>query len=99
MLAGMLKGVVSQILLPNADGVGRIAAREIMVVTPAISNLIREGKNDQIYSAIMTGSKYGMITLDHSLIELVQDGYVTVEDAVAKAHDPEYVWNGGRSAR
>jgi twitching motility protein PilT len=96
MLSGTLKGVVSQVLLSSADGVGRIAAREVMVVTPAISNLIREGKNDQIYSAIMTGSKYGMITLDHSLVQLVQEGAVTVEDAISKSHDPEYVWNGGR---
>ena len=56
MLASTLKGVVSQVLLPKADGVGRVAAREIMVVTPAISAIIREGKTHQIYSAIQTGA-------------------------------------------
>lgn len=96
MLSVTLRGVVSQILLPKSDGIGRVAAREVMVVTPAISNLIREGKSHQIYSAIMTGSKFGMINLDRALLMLVQDGQVTTEDAIAKAHDPEYIRTGGR---
>jgi len=96
MLSSTLRGVVSQILLPKANGIGRVAAREVMVVTPAISNLIREGKSHQIYSAIMTGSKFGMISLDRSLLTLVQEGSVTVEDATAKAHDPDYIRTGGR---
>src|SRR3990172_2710782 len=62
-LANCLEGVVSQQLLPRADGKGRAAAREVMVVTPAISNLIREGKTHQIYSAIDTGAKFGMISM------------------------------------
>src|SRR6516165_7970501 len=70
MLAATLKGVVSQVLLPKADGQGRVAAREIMVVTPAIAALIREGKTHQIYSAIQTGSTYGMCTMEKSLAEL-----------------------------
>ncbi len=96
-LSVTLRGVVSQTLLPKSDGVGRVAAREIMVVTPAISNLIREGKSHQIYSAIATGAKFGMVTLDRALLQLVQEGQVSQEDAIAKAHDPEYIRTGGRS--
>ncbi|MBN1823458.1 MAG: type IV pilus twitching motility protein PilT [Endomicrobiales bacterium] len=96
MLSVTLRGVVSQILLPKADGVGRVAAREIMLVTPAISNLIREGKSHQIYSAIQTGSKFGMVNLDRALLQLVQEGLVTPEEAAAKAHDPEFIRTGGR---
>jgi len=96
MLSVTLKGVVSQILLPRADGIGRVAAREVMVVTTAIANLIREGKSHQIYSAIMTGMKFGMVSLDRALLDLVQQGYVAPEDAIAKAHDPEFIRSGGR---
>lgn len=95
-LSVTLKGVVSQTLLPRSDGAGRVAAREIMVVTPAISNLIREGKTHQIYSAIETGGKFGMVSLDRALVQLVQEGTVSQEDAITKAHNPEYVRTGGR---
>jgi len=95
-LSVTLKGVVSQTLLPKADGIGRVAAREVMVVTPAISNLIREGKTHQIYSAIETGGKFGMISLDRAMLQLVQEGLVNMDDAVAKAHNPEYVKSGGK---
>ncbi|MCS7151213.1 MAG: type IV pili twitching motility protein PilT, partial [Endomicrobia bacterium] len=78
------------------DGFGRIAAREVMIVTPAIANLIREGKTHQIYTAIETGAKYGMISLDRSLLELVRKGLVSLEDAVSKAQNPEFVRSGGR---
>ncbi|MHB9154969.1 MAG: type IV pilus twitching motility protein PilT [Endomicrobiales bacterium] len=96
-LASTLKGVVSQTLLPRADGIGRVAAREVMVVTPAISNLIREGHTHQIYSAIQTGAKFGMISLDRALLQLVQEGLVTQEDAMTKATNPEYIRTGGRT--
>src|SRR4029077_13731515 len=59
-----LRAVISQAFIPTADGKGRVAAREIMVVPPAISNLIREGKTHMIYNAIETGSKFGMVSLD-----------------------------------
>lgn len=95
-LSVALRGVVSQTLIPKADGIGRVAAREVMVVTPAISNLIREGKTHQIYSAIETGAKFGMISLDRALLNLVQAGQITQEDAIAKAHNTEYVKSGGR---
>ena len=88
-LAASLQGVVSQILLPRKDGHGRVAAREIMVMTPAISNLIREGKTHMIYSAIETGAKYGMMPMDRAMAMLVKQNVVTFEVAVAKAHDAE----------
>ena len=78
-LATTLKGVISQILLPKQDGSGRIAAREIMVVNAAISNLIREGKVYQIPTAIQTGSSLGMISMDQSLMNLKNEGLISNE--------------------
>jgi twitching motility protein PilT len=89
MLASTLKGVVSQVLLPRVDGQGRVAAREILVTTPAISAIIREGKTHQIYSAIQTGAGSGMCTMEKSLAELHQAGWVTEEDALSKANHPQ----------
>jgi twitching motility protein PilT len=88
-LAVTLQGVVSQILLPRKDGEGRIAAREIMVMTPAISNLIREGKTHMIYGAIDTGAKYGMVPMDKALADLVKQGLVSMEEAMMRAHNQE----------
>ena len=68
---------------------GRVAAREILVVTPAISALIREGKTHQIYSAIQTGASFGMCTMEKSLAELHAAGLVTDEDALSKANHPQ----------
>ncbi|MFZ6016799.1 MAG: hypothetical protein ACOYU0_04140 [Nitrospirota bacterium] len=64
-----------------------------MIVTPAISNLIREGKTHQIYSAIETGAKFGMCTLETSLAELVKERLITLEEAVSKANNPDAVRN------
>lgn len=86
-----LKAVVSQSLLPTHTGANRIAAREIMVVTSGIANLIREGKTHMIYNAIETGAKNGMMTLDQSLEGLVKSRKVTLEDAMVKARDPQKV--------
>lgn len=88
-LAATLKGVICQQLIPRADGRGRVAARELMIVTPAISNLIREGKVHQIYSSIETGAKYGMHTLEASLAELVKERVITMDDAFIKANNPD----------
>ncbi|MBI4395552.1 MAG: type IV pilus twitching motility protein PilT [Elusimicrobia bacterium] len=88
-LSTVLKGVVCQTLLPMREAGGRVAARELMVVTPAIANLIREGKTHMIYNAIETGAKFGMFPLDRSLADLVNDGLVSFEDAVSKSSDPE----------
>ncbi len=84
MLSESLKGVISQTLLPKKGG-GRVAALEVLIVTPAISNLIREGKTFQIPSAMQTGKQHGMIMLNDALMELVQKGVVEPRDAYIKA--------------
>ena len=71
-LAGALQGVVCQTLARTADGQGRVVATEVLVATPAIRNLIREGKTHQIYSAMQAGAKHGMHTMDQHLADLVQ---------------------------
>ncbi|MGH2765344.1 MAG: type IV pilus twitching motility protein PilT, partial [Actinomycetota bacterium] len=73
-LAVTLQGVVTQQLLPSSDRMGRVAAAEIMVATPAIQNLIREAKVHQIYSSMQAGAKHGMHTMDQNLAELVRGG-------------------------
>lgn len=88
-LSTSLQAVVSQILLPRKDGKGRVAAREVMIMTPAISNLIREGKTHMIYGAIETGAKFGMISMDRSLANLVIQGIIDKELAISKAHDKD----------
>ncbi len=86
MLSESLKGVIAQTLLPKIGG-GRIAALEVLIITPAISNLIREGKTFQIASAMQTGKQYGMTTLNDSLVELVMKGLVEPRQAYLKAVD------------
>ncbi len=81
-LSDTLQGVVSQTLLKRASGSGRTAATEIMVRTPAVANLIREGQVSQLYSAIQTGSSYGMHTLDQDLRRLVERGEITIHEAL-----------------
>lgn len=89
-----LLGVVSQALVPRADGQGRVAALEVMVVNDAIRNCIKEGNTHQIYSMIQIGRSEGMQTLDDSLADLVARGVVTPEHAIAKAHDVEAFQRG-----
>jgi twitching motility protein PilT len=86
-LAASLKAVVCQTLVARADGKGRVAAREVLLATSAVSALIREGKTHQIYSAIETGGKLGMIPMDKSLVELTRMGLITPDEARSKAHD------------
>jgi twitching motility protein PilT len=88
-LAVVLQAVVCQQLLPRKDGEGRVAAREIMIMTPAISNLIREGKTHMLYQAIDTGAKHGMISMDKSLAEAVRQGLVSPEEAMTRANNQE----------
>jgi twitching motility protein PilT len=88
-LAGNLRAVISQALLPKKAGFGRVAALEVMITTPAIQNLIRENKSYRITSAIQTGHKYGMFLLDEHLAELVKKGLITREEAFTRAQDPE----------
>jgi twitching motility protein PilT len=86
-LAAVLEGVISQQLIKRADGDGRVCALEIMVTTPAIRNLIREGKTHQIDSAVQTGGKYGMKTMDMSLVELYKKGIISYDDAINHSVD------------
>ena len=82
MIAGSLQGVVTQTLLPTSDGRGRVAALEILQPDDAIRNLIRQGKEEQIYSYMQTGSRNGMQTLEQSLADLVLRGIVSADDAL-----------------
>ncbi|MEO8647615.1 MAG: type IV pilus twitching motility protein PilT [Acidobacteriota bacterium] len=86
MLSESLKGVIAQTLLPKKGG-GRVAALEVLIVTPAISNLIREGKTFQIPSAMQTGKNHGMVMLNDALFELVKNGLVEPRDAYIKSVD------------
>ncbi len=86
MLSESLKGVIAQTLVPKKGG-GRVAALEVLIITPAISNLIREGKTFQIPSAMQTGRSHGMVLLNDSLFDLVQKGLVEPLDAYIKAVD------------
>ena len=88
-LAGTLQGVVCQTLAKTADGQGRVVAAEVLTVTPAVRNLIREGKTHQIYSVMQAGGQHGMQTLDQHLAELVRAGRITYEGALDKAHHIE----------
>jgi twitching motility protein PilT len=88
-LSTNLKAVISQILLPRADGAGRVAAFEIMINTPSIGALIRDNKTFRIPNDILTGSKYGMVTLEQSLVGLYQQGIITQEQVVTKSQDPQ----------
>ncbi|MBE3588241.1 MAG: type IV pilus twitching motility protein PilT [Thermoanaerobacteraceae bacterium] len=88
-LAGALEGVIAQQLLPRRDRPGRVAALEILVATPAIRNLIREGKTHQIISHLQTGARYGMQTLDMALRNLVRTEVIGREEALARAADAE----------
>ena len=89
MLSESLRAVISQTLLKSKDGSGRVAAHEIMIGTPAIRNLIRENKVAQMYSAIQTGVKDGMQTLDQCLQELLSKGVITKEEARFKAQNKD----------
>lgn len=90
-LSTVLRGIVSQQLLPTINGDGRVAALEIMMSTPAIQNLIREGKTYQIQSLLQTGSKYGMKTMDISIEELLKKGIISRETALTYAIDREMI--------
>ena len=88
-LSVALQGVITQQLLPTADGAGRVAACEVMIPTPAVRNLIREGKTHQIYSAIQTGGNQGMQTMDAALAGLARESKITRQLAEARSSSPE----------
>jgi len=88
-LAGAIQGVVCQTLCKRSDGPGRAVATEVMIATPAIRNLIREGKTHQIYSAMQAGAKQGMHTMDQHLADLVKTGKIAYEVGLEKCHHVE----------
>jgi len=91
-LSFVLEGVISQTLIPRASGTGRTLACEVMVPTPAIRNLIREDKVHQIYSQMQIGqAKFGMQTINQSLLTLYLRRMITLEDCLAKSGDPEEI--------
>jgi twitching motility protein PilT len=88
-IAGTLQGVVTQTLLPTADGQGRVPAVEILFPDDAVRNLVRQAKIEQIYSVMQTGTKRGMMTLEQSLADLVLRGVVAEEVALSRTSRPE----------
>jgi twitching motility protein PilT len=88
-LSVALQGIVTQQLLPTADGSSRVAACEVLVLTPAVRNLIREGKTHQIHSVLQTGGSQGMLPMDASLAQLVRGGKITRELAESRSSTPE----------
>jgi len=88
-LANVLEAVISQQLLPLADGSGRAAAFEVMMANSAVRALIRDGKSHQLVSVMQTNRKLGMITMDESITQLFQEGKITRDIAVQFAVDPD----------
>ncbi|MEJ2298231.1 MAG: type IV pilus twitching motility protein PilT [Woeseiaceae bacterium] len=89
MISTSLRGVVSQQLLPLANRPGRVAALEIMINTPAVANLIRQGKIDQLETAIQSGGGIGMKSMDSALMELVEKGQISGEEAYLQANNKQ----------
>ena len=87
-LAAVLQGIVTQVLLPRASGTGRIAAREIMIATPAVRTMIREGNTHQLYNSLTGGLQEGMCPLELSLASKVRQNLITKEVAEAAANRP-----------
>ena len=82
-LANTLQGIVTQTLLPTADGLGRVACLEILFPDDAVRNMIRQGKVEQIYSVMQTSTQRGMQTMEHGLADLIRKRVVTQEAALA----------------
>lgn len=88
-LVETLRAVVAQVLIARADGLGMIPAVEVLTVTPAVRNLIRENKLHQLVSVMQSGSSHGMKTLDQALATLVRSGEITIESAEERSNDPD----------
>lgn len=88
-LANVLEAVISQQLIPKADGSGRVAAFEVLHSNHAVRNLIREGKSHQLMSVMQTNRKLGMIAMDEAIMQLYQNGTITREMAIQFAQDPD----------
>jgi twitching motility protein PilT len=87
-IAATLQGIVTQTLLPTADGLGRVAALEVLLPDDAVRNLIRQAKVEQIYSVMQTSSSKGMQTLEQALVDLVARGTITKETALVRSSRP-----------
>lgn len=92
-LSNVLEAVVSQQLIPTADGTGRLAAFEVLHVNYAVRNLIREGKSHQLASVMQTNRKLGMITMDEAIVQLCREQKISREMAVQFAQDPDSMRN------
>ena len=86
-LAGNVRGIISQHLIPRLDGNGLACAVEIMLPTPGVLSLIRDGKSSQLYSAVQTGKSFGMITMDESLAQLVKTKIIAKEEALSRVQN------------
>jgi twitching motility protein PilT len=89
MLATTLQAVVTQQLLPTADGLSRAAAVEILIATPAVRNLIRERKGYQLSTQMQSGARFGMVTMDQNLAQLVQSGRISLDTGLEHATNPD----------
>jgi twitching motility protein PilT len=87
-LANILMAICSQRLVPSIGG-GRIAAAEILIATPAVRNIIREGKSHQLEAVIQTGAEFGMQSMDKTLVNLIHNGTITYDEARTFAVDPD----------
>ena len=88
-LSFVLQAIFSQMLLLKASGAGRLLASEVLIATPAVRNLIRDGKTEHIVSAIQTGGKFGMVTFNQSLLRLYDERMITFQQALENSPDPE----------
>jgi twitching motility protein PilT len=88
-IAATLEGIVTQQLLPCLGGIGRVAACEVLIPTPAVRNLIREGKTHQLYTVMQTGGQQGMQTMNASLADLVRYGKITKDLALRRSSTPD----------
>jgi twitching motility protein PilT len=86
-LAFTLEGVMTQQLIPRSRGGGRVMCAEVLVCTPAIKAVIREGKTHQIYSLMQAGQKFGMQTMNQALLQAVLDRHLSPEDAIDRSGD------------
>ena len=89
MLASTLQAVITQQLLPTPDGKGRAVAVEVLVATPAVRNLIREAKGHQLANQMQAGGKYGMVTMDQALADLVRSRRITLDTALERSASPD----------
>ena len=87
-IASSLQGVVTQALIPTADGMGRVPALEVLLPDDAVRNLIRQGKVEQVYSVMQTNTSRGMQTMEQSLADLIQRGVITFEAGLARSSRP-----------